>query len=95
MSSFGLSVVYPNRFGDFRNKALRAIKDHIKYAGTTNASGTAELGGIEPDSYHLFGITKVGNGFAVWSSPVSITSGENILNLSPARVTELQESSSE
>ncbi len=91
-NSLGLSMVYPDRFGDFNRKALRAIKEHIKYAGTTNSAGTAELGGIEPDSYYLFGITKVGRGFAVWSSPVSITTGENILNLTPARITEMQDS---
>ena len=90
-NSLGLSIVYPDRYGDFNRKALRAIKDHIKYAGTTDGSGKAELGGIQPDSYYLFGITKVGNGFAMWSSPVSITSGENLLNLSPASVTEMRD----
>lgn len=90
-NSLGLSIVYPDRFGDFNKRALRAIKDHIKYAGTTDGTGKAQLGGIEPDSYYLFGITRVGRGFAVWSSPVSITSGENLLNLSPAPVTEMQD----
>ncbi len=46
---------------------------------------------IEPDSYYLFGITKSGKGFAVWSSPVSIRNGENVLNLSPQALTEIQE----
>jgi len=89
LNSFGLSVVYPDRFGDFNRDALRAIRDHIKYSGTTNAAGKAELGGIEPDSYYLFAITKSGRGFAIWSSPVSINAGQNALNLTPQRVTEM------
>lgn len=89
LNSFGLSVLYPDRFSDFNRDALRAIKNHIKYAGTTDSSGKAELGGIEPNSYYLFGITKSGRGFAVWSSPVSINAGQNALNLTPQRVTEM------
>jgi hypothetical protein len=93
-NSLGLSILYPDRYGDFSRKALRAIKEHVKYAGTTDGSGKAQLGGILPDSYYLYGITKVGNGFAMWSSPVSITSGENLLNLSPASITEITQDSS-
>ncbi len=92
-NSFGLSVVYPDRYGDFNRKALAAIKDHIKYSGMTDGSGKAQLGGIEPDSYYLFGITKTGKGFALWSNPVTIRTGENILNLSPQSVTEMDRSS--
>lgn len=90
LNSFGLSVLYPERFGAFNRDALRAIKDHIKYAGTTDANGKAELGGIEPDSYYLFGITRSGRGFAIWSSPVSINAGQNALNLTPQRLTEME-----
>ncbi|HEX6127152.1 MAG TPA: zinc ribbon domain-containing protein [Pyrinomonadaceae bacterium] len=89
MNSFGLSVMYPERFSEFNRDALRAIKNHIKYAGTTDSSGKAELGGVEPDNYYLFGITKSGRGFAIWSSPVMINPGQNALNLSPQRVTEM------
>ena len=89
LNSFGLSVMYPDRYGDFHRNALRAIKDHIKYAGTTDGSGKAELGGIEPNSYYLFGVTKSPKGFAVWSSPVSINAGQNILNLTPMQLTEV------
>jgi len=91
--SFGLSVVYPDRFGDFNRKALAAIREHIKYAGTTDGSGKAQLGGVEPNSYYLFGITKTGGGFALWSDPVSIRTGDNILNLSPQRITEMDRTS--
>jgi len=92
LNSFGLSIVYPERFGEFSRGALRAIKDHIKYSGQTDSSGKAQLGGVEPGSYYLFGITKSGSGFAIWSSPVTVINGENRLNLAPQRVTELNTS---
>lgn len=92
-NSFGLSVVYPERYGDFNRRALAAIKEHIKYSGTTDGAGRAQLSGIEPDSYYLFGVTKTGRGFALWSDPVTIRTGENILNLSPQRITEMEGSS--
>ncbi|HEV8591985.1 MAG TPA: zinc-ribbon domain-containing protein [Pyrinomonadaceae bacterium] len=95
LNSFGLSVVYPDRYGDFNRRALAAIKPHIKYAGTTDVNGKASLGGIEPSSYYLFGITKSGNSFAMWSSPVAVIAGENTLNLSPAPLTEIDLSSGE
>jgi hypothetical protein len=90
MNSLGLSVLYPDRYDDFNREALRAIRDHIKYAGTTDASGKAELGGVDPDNYYLFGVTRSGKGFAIWSSPVSITAGQNALNLTPQRLTEME-----
>jgi hypothetical protein len=89
-NSLGLSVLYPDRFDGFNRDALRAIKGHIKYAGTTDDAGKAELGGIEPNSYYLFGVTKSGRGFAIWSSPVSIIPGQNALNLTPQRLTEME-----
>lgn len=94
-NSLGLAVLYPNRYGDFQRDALRAIRSHIKYTGTTDSTGKAKLGDIEPDSYYLFGVTKTGNGFAVWSSPISINAGENLLNLSPQRLTEIEMPSGE
>ncbi len=89
-NSFGMSVVYPDRYGDFNRQALAAIKSHIKYAGTTDGTGTAKLGGIEPESYYLFGVTKTGKGFALWNSQVNVRIGENILNLTPQPITEMQ-----
>jgi len=91
-NSFGLAVMFPDRYGSFYRGAMSAIKGHIKYSGTTDGSGKAALSNIEPDSYYLFGITKSGQGFALWSSPVSIRPGENVLNLSPQRVTEMNNS---
>lgn len=86
-NSLGLSMMYPDRYGEFYRKALGAIKNHIKYATTTDAGGKGEIKNIEPDSYYLFGVTKTSEGFAVWSSPVSITDGQNMLNLSPQALT--------
>ena len=90
MNSLGLSVLFPDRYDEFNRNALRAIRTHIKYAGTTDSNGKAELGGIEPDSYYLFGVTRSGRGFAIWSSPVSINAGQNALNLTPQRLTEME-----
>lgn len=90
--SFGLAVLYPERFGEFQRNALNAIKKHIKYSATTGADGSASLKNVEPDSYYLFGITKTRSGFAIWSSPVSIIGGENRLNLQPARLNEMSRS---
>jgi hypothetical protein len=86
-NSLGLSIMYPDRYGDFYRKALGALKNHIKYATTTDAGGKGEIKNIEPDSYYLFGVTKTSEGFAVWSSAVSITDGQNVLNLSPQPLT--------
>jgi hypothetical protein len=91
-NSLGLSLMYPERYSDFSRSALAALKRHVKYAGRTDGSGKAELGGVVPDSYYLFGMAKAGQGFAIWSSPVSIQPGDNILNLSPQPITELQDS---
>ncbi len=90
-NSFGLAIMFPNRYGNFQRDALNALKKHIKYNATTDGSGKASMKDVEPDSYYLFGITKNRNGFAVWSSPVTIIEGENKLNLSPARLTEISE----
>ncbi len=89
--SFGLAVLYPDRYGDFQRGALNAIKKHIKYNATTDGGGKASMKDVKPDSYYLFGITKTRNGFAIWSSPVSIIGGENKLNLQPARLNEMSE----
>lgn len=85
--SLGLSLMYPDRYGDFYRRALGALKGHIKYSTTTDGSGKGEIRNIEPDSYYLFGVTKTSEGFAVWSSPVSITDGQNMLNLTPQPLT--------
>lgn len=89
--SLGLSIAFPSRYGDFRRKALDAINKHIEYSGTTDSAGQAELRGVDPGSYYLFGMTKTGEGFAIWNSPVSIIAGENVLNLAPQRISEIQE----
>ncbi len=89
INSFGLSVSFPDRYGDFNRRALAAIRPHIKHSALSNAAGQAEFGNIEPDSYYLFGITRNEGGFAFWSSPVSIRPGENVLNLSPQPLTKI------
>lgn len=88
VNSFGLSVLNPGKYGDFNKKALSAINDHIKYDTLTDSTGKANISGVKPNSYYLFGIHKVGKGFAVWSSPVTINGGDNKLNIQPQRANE-------
>ena len=91
INAFGLSVLYPERYRETNKSALDEINKHIVYDTTTDSTGKALMKNVKPGSYYLFGITKTKNGFAVWSSPVSISPGQNVLNLSPARLTEIQE----
>ncbi|MFN2500538.1 MAG: zinc-ribbon domain-containing protein [Pyrinomonadaceae bacterium] len=91
--SLGLAAVFPDRYGDFQRSAMRAISAHVKYSGTTGGDGSANLTGIPPDSYYLFGVTRFGRGFAMWNAPVSVIGGQNILNLSPQNITEIPDSS--
>jgi hypothetical protein len=90
-NSFGMAVLYPEKYGEFNRNALNEIKKHIKYNATTDGSGKASMKDVKPDNYYLFGITKSRNGFAIWSSPVNIISGENKMNLSPARMNDMSE----
>ena len=90
-NSLGLSLIFPDRYGDFNRNAFTAIKKHIKYSGQTDGSGKATLSGIDPNSYYLFGMTRAGRGFTVWNSPVSIQVGDNVLNLNPQSLTEIQD----
>ncbi|MDQ3323129.1 MAG: hypothetical protein M3525_11975 [Acidobacteriota bacterium] len=91
INAYGLAVVYPNRYADTNKKAASAIARHIVYRAQTDASGKASMKDVKPDSYYLYGITKTDTGFAVWSSPVNINPGQNELNLSPARLTEISQ----
>ena len=90
-NAFGLSVVYPNRYSDVNKKALAAIGKHTVYKTQTDASGKAQMKGVKPDNYYLFGITKTGSGFAIWSSPVTIQAGDNSLVLPAAQLTEISQ----
>ena len=89
-NTFGLSILYPTRYPEIRRNALDEINKNVVYKATTDASGKAQIGNVEPDSYYLFGIYKTNNGFAIWSSPVTISPGQNVLNLTPASLTEVQ-----
>ena len=94
-SSLGLAAVFPDRYGDFQRAAMRAIAAHSKYSGTTNGSGEASVANVAPKQYYLFCIYRVGKGFAMWNAPVSINPGENLLDLSPQPVTEIDDNSGE
>lgn len=94
-ASLGLAAVFPDRYGDFQRAAMRAIAAHSKYSGTTNGSGEASVANVAPKQYYLFCIYRVGKGFAMWNAPVSINPGENLLDLSPQPVTEIDDNSGE
>lgn len=89
-NAFGMAILYPDRYGDTKQKALSNIGKHTKYSALTDSNGKASIKDIKPGSYYLFGITKTKTGFAIWSSPVVITPGQNVLNLSPASITEAE-----
>jgi hypothetical protein len=89
-ASLGLAAVHPEQYGEFQRAAMRAIAAHAKYSGTTSSDGSARLANIAPKDYYLFAITRVGNGFAIWDSPVSVNPGDNLLDLSPATVTDVE-----
>jgi type II secretory pathway pseudopilin PulG len=90
-NSLGMAVLFPDRYRDFYRDALKAINHHIKYSAQTDGSGKAQIGEIKPDTYYLFGVTRTGKGFAVWSSPVVVNAGQNALNLSPQPLTEMSD----
>lgn len=89
VNALGMSLVYPDRFGDFNKKAMSAIGKNIAYNVTTDTGGKANLKDVKPDSYYLFAVTKSGNGFVVWNSQVTIQAGQNSLVLPPASPTEI------
>jgi hypothetical protein len=88
-NSLGLSMIYPDRYADFHRAALNAINRHIKYSVQTDSSGRAQIRDVKPENYYLFGITRTGRSFAVWNSPVVVTTGQNALNLTPQPLTEV------
>jgi len=87
--SLALAFADQSRYGSFYREAMSALKEHIKYAGNTDATGKAQLGSVKPDSYYLFGVVRTSEGFAMWNSPVSVTTGENLMNLSPQPLTQM------
>lgn len=90
-NAFGMSFLFRSRDPETFPKAMQAIGKNVAYSVTTDAGGKAQLKDIKPDDYYLFGITKAGNGFAIWSAPVVIRAGENpLLDLSQPIVTEVQ-----
>jgi hypothetical protein len=87
-NSLGLSLIYPERYSNFHRDALNAIGHHIKYSVQTDSMGRAQIRNVKPNNYYLFGITRTGKSYAVWNSPVTVTTGQNTLNLSPLPLTD-------
>ena len=89
LTALGMATVYPDRYGDIRSKAMSAISRNAAYNITTDSSGKASLKDVKPDNYYLFAVTKTGNGFVLWNSPITIQAGQNSLVLPPASPTEI------
>jgi hypothetical protein len=89
MSSLGLAAAFPNRYGDFQRRAMAAIRNHVKASATSSSAGKAEFANVEPNMYYLFAVTSNSEGFALWSSPVTIQAGSNVLNLTPQPLTDV------
>jgi hypothetical protein len=89
VTALGLSVADPARYGSFNRQAMSAISKNAAYNATTDSSGKLQLKDVKPDSYYLFAVTKSGNGFALWSSSVTIQPGQNSLILEPVSPTEV------
>jgi len=89
MSSLGLAAAFPSKYGDFQRRAMAAIRDHVKASATSGSTGKAEFANVEPDMYYLFAVTSNSEGFALWSSPVTIQPGSNVLNLTPQPLTDV------
>jgi hypothetical protein len=68
---------------------MSALREHIKYTGSTDGAGKAQLGSVKPDRYYLFGVARTGEGFAMWNSSVSVIAGDNAVNLTPQQLTEM------
>ena len=86
-NSLALATADRERYGDFYRTAMTALGDHIKYAGSTDTAGKAQLGSVKPDRYYLFGVAQTGGGFAMWNSAISVIAGDNAVNLTPQQLT--------
>lgn len=91
LTALGISMVDSTRFSDIKSKAMSAIGKNAAYNFTTDAGGKASLKDVKPDNYYLFAVTKSGNGFVLWNSPITIQAGQNALVLPPASPTEVAE----
>lgn len=80
-STCAAAVIDPAR-GETRKKCLAAINPHIVYRVTTDTGGKGTFKDVKPNSYYVFGVTKVGtDSYALWNTTVTVNPGENLLNL--------------
>lgn len=86
-NSLALATADQDQYGDFYRSAMNALKGHIKYAGSTDVAGKAQLGSVKPDQYYIFGVARTAEGFAMWNSSVLVIAGENAVNLTPQQLT--------
>lgn len=89
INSLAIATADQGRYAAFYRDAMSALKEHIKYTGSTDGSGKAQLGSVKPDRYYLFGVARTGEGFAMWNSSVSVIAGDNDMNLTPQQLTQM------
>ncbi len=88
-NSLAIATADQARYAAFYQEAMSALREHIKYTGSTDGLGKAQLGSIKPDRYYLFGVARTGEGFAMWNSSVSVIAGENTMNLTPQQLIQM------
>lgn len=77
IATFGFTLRYPDQYVGEKEKALSAIKRHVKYTVTTDFQGKAKLNNVNAGNYYLFGITESRKAFAIWNTKIEIKVGEN------------------
>lgn len=81
IAQFGLAAKYPEQSGGAIARCLKAIKKHSRYSTTTDFQGKAKFAGVNVGTYYLFGYTETRGGFAVWSLPTKVGTGESTVYL--------------
>ncbi|MBC7795340.1 MAG: zinc ribbon domain-containing protein [Pyrinomonadaceae bacterium] len=79
-STCGASLI-DSTMRDTLQKCNAAIKPHILYSTLSDSSGKASFKDVKPDDYHIYGVTKVGNSYAIWNTSINVNAGDNIINL--------------
>ena len=69
---------FPGVAANIRNALASSSLSRIK----TNSVGEATLSNVQPGDYFLVGTSTLGQVGVVWSKPISIKTGENIMSLS-------------
>ncbi|MDM7923921.1 MAG: hypothetical protein QUS14_16620 [Pyrinomonadaceae bacterium] len=86
LETYGVSIAEPIRYREVRRSGKQAIEEHAKYSVTSDSDGIVDIADVKPGKYHIFGATKVEQGYAMWNAQASIGAGANLINLSAQTV---------